>query len=68
MATIIYGPPGCGKSRNIDKLKAMFKAKRVIDEWDGKSPLRLDDLALTTNSPPFPGHKAVAFRSIKWNK
>lgn len=47
MTIIVHGPPGCGKTRNKERLRQHFGATRVVDEWDGKTPLRPGDLALT---------------------
>lgn len=32
-AVIVYGPQGCGKTRNAMALAVHFGVKRVIDEW-----------------------------------
>lgn len=50
---VIYGPTGSGKTRNGEYLRNFFGAKRVVDEWDGKTELQDGDLALTNTVPPF---------------
>lgn len=36
---IVYGPQGCGKSLNAEKLRKGFGLDRVIDDWDGRERL-----------------------------
>lgn len=52
MKTIVYGPPGCGKSRNAKALAEKFGAWMYFDDWDGESELPDGCLALT-NAKPF---------------
>lgn len=44
---IIVGPQASGKTRNSKAFLRAFGGKRVVDDWDGKSPLKDGDLALT---------------------
>lgn len=44
---IIVGPQASGKTRNSTAFLQAFGGKRVVDNWDGKSPLKDGDLALT---------------------
>ncbi|RZI33115.1 hypothetical protein [Pseudomonas orientalis] len=44
---IIVGPQASGKTRNSKAFLHAFGGKRVVDNWDGRSPLRDGDLALT---------------------
>lgn len=30
---IVYGPQGCGKTRNADKMRRAFGLDTVIDDW-----------------------------------
>ncbi len=52
MITIVYGPPGCGKTRNAERLARHFGYVKVVDGWDGTSKLPVNCLALTVNQPP----------------
>lgn len=45
---IVYGPAGCGKTRNSAKLKELFGLNKVIDGWTGSTAIpRLGALVLT---------------------
>lgn len=46
---IVWGPPGCGKTRNAEKLRKHFGCARIVDGWSrgDRQPLRDDDLVLT---------------------
>lgn len=58
MSFIVYGPQGCGKTRNAEALRKFFKANSVYDdagdiyaeaesdpEWKGKNILYLTNIA-----------------------
>ena len=61
---IVYGPQGCGKTSSADALKKRFGCHRVIDEWDGKTPLPEGALALTNH----PGPYAARARVVRFEK
>lgn len=46
---IVWGPPGCGKTRNAERLRRHFGLARVVDEWSRGDGTRLEpgDLVLT---------------------
>ncbi|PHR91070.1 MAG: hypothetical protein COA69_13540 [Robiginitomaculum sp.] len=44
--TIIIGPMACGKTHHKEALKKHFKAKRIVDDFDGRQVLKDGDLAL----------------------
>lgn len=46
---IIVGPQGSGKTTNAAKLMKIFGAARLVDDWDGQTPLQDGDLALTNS-------------------
>ena len=50
---VIHGKPGCGKTLCATYLKARYQCRRVLDEWDGQTPLAPGDLALTHVAPPY---------------
>lgn len=50
---IIVGPQGSGKTKNAAAFLRAFGCSQVVDEWDGMSPLKGGDLALT-NVEQFP--------------
>lgn len=49
---IIVAPQGAGKTINAQKLKSGLGCTRIVDSWDGRSPLKPGDLALTNEQPP----------------
>jgi len=50
---VIYGPPGCGKSKHAEELRAYLDLDTVVDDWDGSSPYpRVGALVLTSNPSP----------------
>ena len=51
MITIIWGPPGSGKTRNAAFLKGKYGCKRVIDEYMGVQEPRDGDLLLCQQEP-----------------
>ncbi len=50
---IVHGPKASGKTRRAEELMRHYGCKRIIDEWDGRAPLRDGDLALTNMEPQF---------------
>lgn len=49
--TVIYGPPGSGKTTNASYLKGKYGAKRVIDEWPHTDTIPKDGDLLLTQQP-----------------
>lgn len=64
---IVYGPQGCGKTRNSKQLLAHFKCRKIVDDWDGASRLTNGDLALTYCSPA-PEGLASGLRNHQFDK
>jgi len=50
MSIIVYGPQGCGKSKNKESIARYFGVSKVIDNWNPGDPLPDDAIALT-NTP-----------------
>lgn len=46
-AVYIVAPQGAGKTRNAPTLAAMFGCDRIVDDWDGISPVPDGALVLT---------------------
>lgn len=64
MSLIIYGPQGCGKTRNAQRLAAHFGLTHILDddeEWNEQRPLPADTLVLT-NQEGIPG--ALNFHQV----
>lgn len=53
----ISGPRACGKTYNAERLKEMFMCHRIVDDWDGVTPLKPGDLVLTNLKPKFEPHR-----------
>ncbi|SFI74696.1 hypothetical protein [Nitrosomonas sp. Nm34] len=47
MSAIIYGPQGCGKTRNAEKLAKYFGLSNILDKFGPGQELPEDTLALT---------------------
>lgn len=65
---IVHGPQGCGKTLNIQQMRMAFGLKHSMDEWNGYSPLPLDQagtLVLTNctvlHSPSCTGYLVLPF-------
>lgn len=54
----VSGPQGCGKSSAALALMRMFKCRRVVDDWDGQSPV--PDGALVITGHAWPGAVVAA--------
>lgn len=51
--TVIYGPPGSGKTTNAEAFMKYYGCARLVDDWLGNTELQPGDLALTNVNPPF---------------
>jgi hypothetical protein len=49
----IYGPQGSGKTRRCAELMRHYKCSKIIDGWNGTSPLPDGSLAITSAPPPY---------------
>lgn len=73
---IVYGPMASGKTSNAGRLLNYFGCTRLVDDWNGRTPLQAGDLALTTLEPPFrvkaahvfDVHTALARLAIAFNR
>ncbi len=61
---IVHGPQGSGKTRLGQQLMKRYGCTRMVDDWDGKTPLKEGDLALTNMTPPFAVSGAIL---VKWH-
>ncbi|SDW38248.1 hypothetical protein [Nitrosomonas communis] len=55
MSAIIYGPQGCGKTRNSEKLAKHLGLSNILDEFIPGLELPEDTLVLT-HVPSMEGH------------
>lgn len=46
---IVYGPPGCGKTTNKDKLAKYFGKSHIVDNWMPGDDIPNDSLILTSS-------------------
>lgn len=51
---IVYGPPGCGKTTNKDKLARHFNKTLIIDDWIPGDNIP-DNALILTNTPGIAG-------------
>ncbi len=49
--TVIYGPPGSGKTRNAKRLATHYGCTKIIDGWEEGDPMVRDALHLTIPRP-----------------
>ena len=60
MCVIIYGPQGCGKTRNKEALRKAVGCDEVVDDWEPGDPVERNTLYLTWHPrPSAPGAKRV---------
>lgn len=50
---IVYGKQGCGKTTRISQFAAEYPEHSIVDDWDGKTQLEANTLALTHMPPPY---------------
>lgn len=48
---IVFGPPGCGKTRNAAALKRFYGCNAIIDEWEEGDRVSPGALHLTIQQP-----------------
>ncbi|QJB21780.1 hypothetical protein XccvBFoX1_gp41 [Xanthomonas phage FoX1] len=57
VSLVVYGPQGCGKSINADKIRVAFGLDNIVDDWHGKTAIPFNGtLVLTCDR--------VAFNSV----
>ena len=56
---IIYGPPGCGKSLNKEKLATLFNRSIIIDNYVQGQTLSDDTIAFTQTR--LPGNRSIIY-------
>lgn len=65
MSVIIYGPQGCGKTRNAEALRKAFGCDEVVDGWEPGHPVERGNLHLTWHHrPSAPGAGRVQIMSF----
>lgn len=60
---IIVGPQASGKTKNADSFLHVFGCTRIVDNWNGVTPLMGGDLALT-NAENFQVPKGCRVMSV----
>jgi len=48
---IIFGPAGCGKTRNAKALQRFYGCNAIVDEWEDGDPVSPGALHLTIQQP-----------------
>ena len=54
-SVVVYGPMGCGKSRNAQRIAKALKLSTIVDDWSlgsGDAWPRTGALLLTNTRPP----------------
>jgi hypothetical protein len=46
---VIYGPQGCGKTQNAEKLRKRYGLREVVDGWEPGQPTRISGVLYLTN-------------------
>jgi len=59
MSVIVHGPQACGKTRNARALAAALGCNKILDDWDGRTPIPHGALVLTSDEPPFEARAKV---------
>ena len=49
MNIIVFGPPGCGKTKHKNRIMKHFGLTKCVDEWCPSIPHPSDDSLLLTN-------------------
>lgn len=60
---VIYGPQGCGKTRNASALADHFRCTMIVDDWDGRSALPDGALALCAHYPRGQQYDVLSFQA-----
>lgn len=66
-SVVIYGPQGCGKSVNAQRLRRHFGLTRVVDDVDSAEGMRIPDSTLVlvhATTPPISAgtHLVISFK------
>ncbi len=64
-SVIVFGPPGCGKTKNAEILKQAYGLKTVQDEWTPGTEFPKEDCLVLTSFIPLAGrspYKIVEFK------
>lgn len=51
-SVIVYGPQGCGKTKNASLLRRKFNLQNVIDGWDVNIKIPREGALVLTNTKP----------------
>ncbi|PPE75444.1 hypothetical protein C3942_00685 [Solimonas fluminis] len=49
---IVFGPPGCGKTRDRKRIAKHYRLTRIRDNWDPTQVFTSVDTLHLTNAPP----------------
>jgi hypothetical protein len=61
---IVYGPKGCGKTRNADRIRRHFGCRQVVDGWMPGEPLVAGAVHLTCEVPTWRSRFVVPYESL----
>jgi hypothetical protein len=61
-AVVVYGPQGCGKTTNAQRIRQALGLQHVIDDWHPGDPKPADTLLLTcVDDDSLPRRRALSF-------
>jgi cytidylate kinase len=62
-SVIVYGPQGCGKTRNARRIARALGLKRIVDgfSFDDRRFDKQDTLLLTNEEPPAHARRAMSY-------
>lgn len=48
-SVVIYGPQGCGKTRNAERIAKFYGLRTIVDDWNGRDEFASIDTLVLTN-------------------
>ncbi len=51
-SVVVFGPQGCGKTRNAEALRVHYGLAHVPDNWNSRDRLPLQDTLVLTHESP----------------
>jgi hypothetical protein len=65
-SVIVYGPQGCGKTRNAERIRKHFGLERIVDDFCGIIGPAFDKGILYLTCFDDPGYKKIGLRMISF--
>ena len=59
---VVYGPQGCGKTRNAERIRKALGLRHIVDDWQPGDPTPADTLLLTfVDDDSLPPRRSMSF-------